>query len=91
MCGTERAGALQGLDVNASIDGRPPLHHAADYGQVDVLEYLIEKGADVNVRPLYSSPFDPGAQNAPPTGVSPLRRHRSSGGRRWFCCRLLSA
>uniref|UniRef100_A0A131XKV7 Putative myotrophin n=1 Tax=Hyalomma excavatum TaxID=257692 RepID=A0A131XKV7_9ACAR len=43
----------KGLDVNASIDGRPPLHYAADYGQADVLRYLIDKGADVNAKDKY--------------------------------------
>ncbi len=32
------------------IDGRRPLHYAADYGQKEIIEYLITKqGADVNV------------------------------------------
>ncbi|XP_015510788.1 myotrophin isoform X1 [Neodiprion pinetum] len=36
------------IDVNQMIDGRTPLHYAADYGQGDVLRYLLEKGADAN-------------------------------------------
>lgn len=40
---------LQGVDINASIDGRLPIHYAADYGQKEVLNYLIEKGANVDV------------------------------------------
>lgn len=44
---------LQGVDVNRRLDdGRPPLHHAADFGQVEVARYLLLKGADVNVRPI---------------------------------------
>lgn len=39
----------QSIDVNQEIDGRPPLHYAADYGQGDVIDYLITKGANVNV------------------------------------------
>lgn len=31
------------------MDGRNLTHYAADYGQGPVLEYLISKGADVNV------------------------------------------
>ena len=31
------------------FEGRYPLHFAADYGQLEVLKYLISKGADVNV------------------------------------------
>ncbi|XP_066991004.1 myotrophin [Anabrus simplex] len=38
------------IDVNKEIDGRPPIHYAADYGQEDVITYLISKGADVNAK-----------------------------------------
>lgn len=38
-----------GLNVNQEITTRSPIHYAADYGQSDVLRYLINKGADVNV------------------------------------------
>lgn len=35
-----------GFDVNAELlNGRGPLHYAADYGQADVIEHLISKGA----------------------------------------------
>lgn len=40
-----------GFDVNQEITTRSPIHYAADYGQSDVLKYLINKGADVNVCP----------------------------------------
>mgnify|MGYP001794374962 CR=1 FL=1 len=40
---------LQGVDVNNMCDGRYPIHFAADYGQTEVVEYLISKGANVNV------------------------------------------
>jgi ankyrin repeat protein len=40
---------FQEIDVNKEIDGRPPLHYAADYGQGDVIQYLLSKGANVNV------------------------------------------
>lgn len=40
----------QGGDVNAELSGgRNALHYAADYGQTDVIECLIEAGANVNV------------------------------------------
>ena len=39
----------QNVDVNAPIDGRSPIHYAADYGQLEVLEYLLNKGANINV------------------------------------------
>ncbi|KAL7647776.1 UNVERIFIED_CONTAM: hypothetical protein RMT77_001385 [Armadillidium vulgare] len=37
----------QGADVNSAIEGRPPLCLASDYGQLDVIKYLLSKGADV--------------------------------------------
>lgn len=37
------------VDVNQEITTRFPIHYAADYGQVDVLEYLLKRGADANV------------------------------------------
>ena len=37
-------------DANAEIGGgRCPLHYAADMGQTQVAQFLVEKGADVNV------------------------------------------
>ncbi|OTF82670.1 myotrophin-like protein [Euroglyphus maynei] len=36
------------LDVNSMIDGRRPIHYAADYGQKEIIEYLIQLDADVN-------------------------------------------
>ncbi|OXA53249.1 myotrophin [Folsomia candida] len=38
----------KGINVNEDVDGRPPLLYAADYGQQEVIEYLISKGANVN-------------------------------------------
>jgi len=35
--------------------GRYPLCVAADYGQTDVIKYLIDNGADVNVSFRFSS------------------------------------
>ena len=43
------------MDVNIEVQGRLPLHYAADYGQTDVLEYLLSKGAKVNVSKLDNS------------------------------------
>ena len=43
-------GLFQGVDVNAQINGRLPMHYAADYGQGEVIEYLLSKGAKINVR-----------------------------------------
>lgn len=46
---------LQAEDVNQVVDesaDRVPLHIVADFGQKDVMAFLIEMGADVNVRGL---------------------------------------
>lgn len=40
----------QAEDVNRTLDtGRKPLHIVADFGQKEVMEFLISTGADVNV------------------------------------------
>lgn len=39
-----------GADVNMDLDGRKPLHYAADFGHGLVVEYLIKKGADINAK-----------------------------------------
>lgn len=43
---------LQKSNINEPIEGRPPIHYAADYGQKDIIKYLISKGADLNVSSL---------------------------------------
>ena len=35
--------------MNCSLNGRPLIHYAADYGQKEIIQYLISKGANVNV------------------------------------------
>lgn len=45
-------GFLQAEGINRVVEecsGRLPLHIAADFGQLAVMEYLIKTGADVNV------------------------------------------
>lgn len=37
-----------GVDVNATVEGRTPLHYAGDYGQLPVLQYLTSRGAALN-------------------------------------------
>lgn len=38
------------FDVNAQINsGRSPIHFAADYGQEEVIQYLVTQGANVNI------------------------------------------
>lgn len=40
----------KGEDVNRTLEGgRKPLHYAADCGQLEILEFLLLKGADINV------------------------------------------
>ncbi|CAH0549027.1 unnamed protein product [Brassicogethes aeneus] len=36
------------VNVNEQVDGRPLILYAADYGQRDVIDYLVSAGADVN-------------------------------------------
>ncbi|GFS04595.1 myotrophin [Elysia marginata] len=54
----------EGIDVNTEVQGRLPLHYAADYGQTEVLDYLLSKGARVNapdkygITPLLSAIFE---------------------------------
>lgn len=35
--------------MNHQINGRMLIHYASDYGQSEVVQYLISKGANVNV------------------------------------------
>ncbi|CAG5121279.1 unnamed protein product [Candidula unifasciata] len=54
----------EGVDVNKQYQGRFPLHYAADYGQTEVLEYLLSKGATIDatdkygITPLLSAIFE---------------------------------
>lgn len=42
--------SFQDSNVNRTLDnGRKSLHVCADFGQLKVMEFLISKGADVNV------------------------------------------
>lgn len=42
--------SFQAEDVNRTLDcGRKPLHIAADFGQKEVMEFLISTGANLNV------------------------------------------
>ena len=38
------------MDVNAKDDGRTPLSYAASWGDEEIAELLIAKGADVNAK-----------------------------------------
>lgn len=39
---------FQNFNINEEINGRKCLHYAADYGQSEVLEFLLQKGAEVD-------------------------------------------
>uniref|UniRef100_A0A8C1V2X8 Myotrophin n=1 Tax=Cyprinus carpio TaxID=7962 RepID=A0A8C1V2X8_CYPCA len=44
---------VQAEDVNRTLEGgRKPLHYAVDCGQAEMVEFLLSKGADVNVSVL---------------------------------------
>nr|XP_013803389.1 PREDICTED: myotrophin isoform X1 [Apteryx mantelli mantelli] len=56
---------FQGEDVNRTLEGgRKPLHYAADCGQLEILEFLLLKGADINapdkhnITPLLSAVYE---------------------------------
>ncbi|MFH4980558.1 hypothetical protein AB6A40_007267 [Gnathostoma spinigerum] len=40
-------------NVNMVIDGRNPIHIAADYGHPEIVEYLISSGADINALDIH--------------------------------------
>jgi ankyrin repeat protein len=35
--------------INEQIKGRTYLHYACDYGQQEIIDYLLSKGANINV------------------------------------------
>ena len=41
--------------VEPGINKRTPLHWAADYGKVDVIEYLLSKGANIEAKDNYGN------------------------------------
>jgi len=55
--------------VEASVNKRTPLHWASDYGQVEVIEYLLSKGANIEAKdnfgitPLLAAVYE-GHENA---------------------------
>ncbi|XP_060656659.1 myotrophin-like [Drosophila nasuta] len=41
-------------DVNEWVGGRTPLHYAADFGQLKMIKFLVDIGADVNSEDKYN-------------------------------------
>ncbi|KAH8389317.1 hypothetical protein KR215_000249, partial [Drosophila sulfurigaster] len=41
-------------DVNKWVGGRTPLHYAADFGQLKMIKFLVDIGADVNSEDKYN-------------------------------------
>jgi len=39
----------QSVDVNTQMEGRLPIHYASDYGQLEVIKYLLAKGSKVDM------------------------------------------
>lgn len=61
----KQACSQSGFDINADVGmGRALIHCAADYGQKDVLDYLLSQGANVNaldkhgISPLLNAIFE---------------------------------
>ncbi|XP_065070835.1 myotrophin-like [Rhopilema esculentum] len=55
----------QNVSINTELlNGRMAIHYAADYGQLEVIEYLVSKGADMNqadkhgITPLLAAIFE---------------------------------
>ena len=40
---------MPSINEEVKSNGRTLIHYAADYGQKEVCEYLIQHGADINV------------------------------------------
>ena len=54
MASVRAAIETKGLSANETDqNARTPLHWAADFGQVEVMEYLLSKGANVNAKDSY--------------------------------------
>jgi len=53
-----------GMDINSPIDGRQPLHYACDFGQTEVVAYLLSRGAKIDaldnhgITPLLAAIFE---------------------------------
>ncbi|CAK9292326.1 unnamed protein product [Gordionus sp. m RMFG-2023] len=41
------------IRINEELRGRQPLHYAADYGQAEIIKFLLNQGADINAKDSY--------------------------------------
>ena len=53
VCVTELLYCHLQVGINNEVQGRTALHFAADYGQTGVISWLLDNGADINVREFY--------------------------------------
>ncbi|MCF6776219.1 ankyrin repeat domain-containing protein [Thiotrichales bacterium 19X7-9] len=51
----EVKGLLSGQSVNFNINGQTPLHLAAMFNQLEIINYLLDHGADINARDRYGN------------------------------------
>ena len=65
-----------GTDVNAqNLNGFYPLTSAASWGHNEIVELLIAKGADVNVKSSGKTPLDWAIKQLHPETADLLRKH----------------
>lgn len=68
-----------GADFGARLDGDTPLHLAAETGQVKMVAWLLDKGADVNARNGCEHPPDALCSSGQFADWQPFDRERSGG------------
>ena len=70
-----------GTDVNAqNLNGFYPLTSAASWGHNEIVELLIAKGADVNVKSSGKTPLDWAIKQLHPETADLLRKHGGKTG-----------
>ena len=70
-----------GKDVNAqNLNGFYPLTSAASWGHNEIVELLIAKGADVNVKSSGKTPLDWAIKQLHPETADLLRKHGGKTG-----------
>jgi ankyrin repeat protein len=71
-----------GLDVNGGPEGKGGvLHNAIRFGANDVVEYLVEKGADLNAKDVFGrTPLEEAEFEAPNKTIELMRRLTAARG-----------